>query len=133
MVDYGSILKHPFEKSESPQYYDQFVNVYVHSKPHAHTLGVIGGNEVSIIKGNQVDIESDLRGITRQNTRSLDPERVHTPLKNYATEVLRNTPKEKVQIDTRLAHLPVYQMWAYPATFSPAPIEKKVCASPEKY
>ena len=133
MVDYGSVLKHPFEKTESPQFYDQFVSVYIHDKPYAHTLGLIGGNDVSIIKGNQVDLESDLRGITRQNTRSLDIDRVHSPLKQNDISIKRKTPKESLKIDTRLAHLPVYQMWAYPATYAPSPIEKTTCASPEKY
>ena len=133
MVDYGSVLTHPFEKKESPQFYDQFVSVYAHDSPKAHNLGLVGGNDVSIIKGNQVDLESDLRGITRQNTRSLDADRVHVPLKQYDMSIKRNTPKEKLTIDTRLAHLPVYQMWAYPATYAPSPIERKTCGSPEKY
>lgn len=133
MVDYGSPLKHPFEKQESPQFYDQFVHAFVHKTPQAHTLGLVGGNDVSIIKGNQVDLESDLRGITRQNTRSLDPSRIHTPLKEADVQIKRATPKETVAIDTRKAHLPTYQMWAYPGTYAPAPIQKTTCGSPEKY
>ena len=32
-------------------------------------LGVVGGNNVSIIKGNMVDLENDLRGQTRPLTQ----------------------------------------------------------------
>lgn len=133
MVDYGSVLKHPFEKDESPQFYDQFVHAFVHQRPQAHVLGLVGGNDVSIIKGNQVDLESDLRGITRPTTRSLDAARVHTPLKESDQQIKRANPKESVTINTQKAHLPTYQMWAYPGTYAPIPIQKTTCGSPEKY
>ena len=94
MVDYGSVLKHPFEAKEMPQYYDQFTSAFVHKTPRAHTLGLVGGNDVSLIKGNMVDLESDLRGITRPNTRDLGNGRVHKPLHLLDKTITRTTPKE---------------------------------------
>ena len=133
MVDYGTVLKHPFEAKEMPQYYDQFTSAFVHKTPRAHTLGLVGGNDVSLIKGNMVDLESDLRGITRPNTRDLGNGRVHKPLHLLDKTITRTTPKEDIKIDIRPAHLPVYQMWAYPATHAPQPLQKTTCSSPEKY
>ena len=34
-----------------------------------HEFGLVGGSDVSQIKGNLVDLENDLRGQTRQNTK----------------------------------------------------------------
>ena len=38
---------------------------YQHPAPRRFEFGLIGGNDVSIIKGNLVDLESDLKGQTR--------------------------------------------------------------------
>ena len=57
---YEKPSSHVFEKKENPQVYDQFVSEYEHVKPKRHILGLIGGNDVYDIKGNRVDLESDL-------------------------------------------------------------------------
>lgn len=38
---------------------------YVHKNPRRMEFGIVGGNDVSIIGGNLVDLESDLKGQTR--------------------------------------------------------------------
>ena len=38
-------------------------------EPCRPELGIVGGNSVSIVRGNLVDLETDLRGLTRYNTR----------------------------------------------------------------
>lgn len=132
MADYGAPLDHPFEKKENPQAYDEMVYTQVHKYAARHILGVVGGNEVSLIKGNRVDLESDLLGITRPNTWCTD--RKHLPPKVNDTEIKRNNPKEDTfSVDVRKQHLPVYQMWAYPVTFAPKPIQNEVCKQPHKY
>lgn len=132
MVEYGSPLDHPFEKKENPQAYDEFAYAYTHKQAARHILGVVGGNEVSLIKGNRIDLESDLLGITRPNTWCKD--RKHLPPKQADTKIHRDNPKEDTfSVDVRMQHLPVYQMWAYPATFVPQPIETQVCKQPHKY
>ena len=65
---YGPLLTSHWEKDENPQHYDDLTSQYVNPRPQRHILGIVGGNEVSLIKGNMVDLESDLRGITIPNT-----------------------------------------------------------------
>lgn len=131
MADYGSVLNHPFEKKENPQAYDETPYAYVSKKPTRHLLGLVGGNDVSLTNGNRVDLESDLRGITRPNTWST--ERGHLPPKMTDTQIKRENPKISLTVDIRPKHLPGSQMIAYPATFAPLPIKNQVCVRPEKY
>ena len=130
-VDYGQVLQHPFEKKENPQSYDETPFAYVAKDAKRHILGVYGGNEVSGIQGNRVDLESDLRGITRPNTWST--ERKHLPPTVKDTVIKRSNPKIDLTVNVAPSHLPVYQMWAYPATVAPLHFESKVCKNPEKY
>ena len=65
---YGPILESHWEKKEDPQHYDQLTSQLVHPDPKRHILGLVGGNEASLIKGNLVDLESDLRRINIPNT-----------------------------------------------------------------
>jgi hypothetical protein len=132
MVDYGAPLDHPFEKKENPQAYDEFAYAYTHKHAARHILGVVGGNEVSLIKGNRVDLESDLLGITRPNSWCTD--RKHLPPKANDTQIKRKNPKEDTfSVNVTKQHLPVFQMWAYPVTLSPLPVENQVCKAPHKY
>jgi hypothetical protein len=132
MADYGAPLDHPFEKQENPQAYDEFAYAYTHQFAARHILGTVGGNDVSLIKGNRVDLESDLMGITRPNTWCKD--RKHLPPKANETQIKRKNPKEETfSVDVRKQHLPVYQMWAYPVTLSPLPVKNEVCNAPHKY
>ena len=117
------------EKSENPQTYHQRAEYVQHTKAARHILGIVGGNEVSLIKGNVVDLESDLLGITRPATR--EPTREHMPQKG--SQIVRQTTKGTMKIDTTPLHLPTYQMWAYPVVVAPLPLEKETCARPEKY
>lgn len=120
-----------FEKKENPQAYDQRREYVQHVKAARHVLGLVGGNEVSIIKGSMVDLESDLQGITRPNTDC--PGREHKPPVAGAMQIERNNTKSALVIDTTPLKLPVYQMWAYPAVIGPEPLVKESCARPEKY
>lgn len=131
MTDYGSLSKHPFEKTENPQAYVETPYAWVAKQPQRHILGLTGGNEVSGIQGNRVDLESDLFGITRPNTWST--ERKHLPPKVNDTTIYRTNPKETLSVNIRPAHLPSYQMFAIPAAFAPIPFEKQSCMRPEKY
>jgi hypothetical protein len=119
----------PKEAEENPQAYDE-LQVYVqHKKEARHMLGLVGGNAVSRIAGNQADLESDLLGITRANSYSTA--RHHLPL--TGNEIQRNDPKTKLTINTTPIHLNTYQQWAYPSVIGPLPLEKEVCHRPEKY
>ena len=119
----------PKQCDENPQAYDELPIFVQHVKEARHILGIVGGNEVSRIAGNQADLESDLRGITRPNSDST--QRHHLPSK--ALEIDRKNPKITIAIDTTPVHLNTYQQWAYPSVIGPLPLEKEVCHRPEKY
>jgi hypothetical protein len=131
MVDYGTVLKHPFEKQENPQAYEQFAFAYVSPKPARAILGLVGGNEVSLINGNRVDLESDLRGITRPNTDC--PAREHQPPRKNDTLIQRKNPKNNITVNITPRHLPTIQPWAYTAVAAPLPMVKETCGAPHKY
>ena len=46
------------------------INNHEHVKPCRHQLGWLSGNNVSHIKGNVIDLESDLRNQTRYISKS---------------------------------------------------------------
>ncbi len=128
---YGQLLSSHWEKKENPQHYDDLTSQQVHPLPQRHILGLVGGNDVSLIKGNMVDLESDLRGINIPNT--FCPSRQYQPFRRDQKEIVRDNTKIAVKIDVQPVHLPVYQMIAYPAVMAPAPIVNEVCVRPEKY
>lgn len=128
---YGSLSGPAWESKENPQAYDYINTTFIHPDPKRHILGIVGGNEVSLIKGNMVDLESDLRGINLPNT--FCPWRKYQPPKQDAKEIKRSTYKGEVDIDVRPKHLPAYQMWAYPGMPAPLPLKNTVCKNPEKY
>jgi hypothetical protein len=127
---YGPILTAHWEKKENPQHYDDLTSQYVNPRPQRHILGIVGGNEVSLIKGNMVDLESDLRGINIPNTFA--PWRQYQP-PQQKKEIVRDNTKISLTIDIQKAHLPAYQMMGYPAVVAPYPIVNEVCVKPEKY
>jgi hypothetical protein len=94
-------------------------------------LGVVGGNEASLIKGNQVDLESDLRGLNLPNT--FCPQRAYQPAPNKPEEIVRKNVKANLTINTQMQHLPTYQMWAYPAVLAPEPLRVDACSGPERF
>jgi hypothetical protein len=119
-----------FERAEMPQSYDEIASAVRHVKERRHVLGLVGGNEVSRIAGNQVDLESDLQGITRPNTWSTA--RKHLPQADPKV-IERNTSKGVFKVDVTPQHLPTYQLWAYPSVLAPEPLKTASCGRPEKY
>lgn len=126
---YGVLLTDHWEKKEDPQHYDYLTSQFVNPVPQRHILGIVAGNNVSLVKGNMVDLESDLRGINIPNTFA--PWRQYQPPQD--NEIIRNNLKGSVKINVEKLHLPNYQMWAYPAVVGPEPIVNEVCTNPEKY
>lgn len=128
-----------WEGKENPQFYDELEAQVVNPTPRRQMLGLVGGNEVAtvaasrhnIVNGQQADIESDLRGITRANTKA--PWRKYQPQLPGDTTIRRDTPKGTFQVDAKLYELPRMQMWAYPASYQPDPMVKEACGRPEKY
>ena len=119
-------------KKENPQAYDLLNEANEHPKPSQHMLGIVGGNEVPYNgRTTQVDVESDLRGITRPNT--FCPSRQHQPSDSVNAQITRNSPQHgKVSITPCATPLKQSQMWAYPATLAPEPLTLEMCVRPEK-
>jgi hypothetical protein len=65
------------QQSTSPLEYMLFAGKYENCAKCRMEFGVVGGNGVSLFSGNLVDLESDLRGQTRQ--ASLCPKRMYSP------------------------------------------------------
>lgn len=131
MDDPFAIMKHPFETKENPQTYMEDVFTQVHKQPARHMLGLVGGNEVSLPKGNMVDVESDLRGLNIPLTYS--PARQYQPPATSQSTIYRKSTKGSVTINVAPRHLPAIQMWPYAATFAPIPMKVAQCGKPEKY
>lgn len=128
---YTPAERHPWENKENPQRYTYEVTQFINPTPQRHILGLVGGNEVSLIKGNMVDLESDLRGINIPNT--FCPWRQYQPPEENQKKIIRDNVKIDLKINVEAQHLPTYQMWAYPGMPAPLPMKSQVCNNPEKY
>jgi len=88
---------------------------FEHKDKCRHALGLVGGSAVSHIKGDIVDLESDLRGQTRFVTKCIDHQ--HKPIE--AGQRIYNDKTEP--IDTTALHLPACQMISYKSVPLPPP------------
>jgi hypothetical protein len=134
MDSLGSFEKHSWEKKENPQTYCLQPSYGENPRPSQHILGIVGGNEAPYKNRQlQVELESDLRGITRPNT--FCPDRQHQFIQSPANvkEIVRTVPKQNVKIPVVTQPLKQSQMWAYPASLAPEPFVIETCARPEKY
>lgn len=100
------------QESEGAYYYAMYPGKYASSAQCRIELGVVGGNNVSVFKGNLVDLESDLRGQTRM--ASLCPSNKYAPGCAVPRMDGDGTPCGPVPAD-RLSHLPSCQMMSFPA------------------
>ncbi len=90
--------------------------------PTRMELGIVGGNNVSLVKGNLVDMETDLRGLTRYNTRCPIKKNSWIPNDKNIIDIPGDDLKGPLQIDTNKMHLPPGQMIRYePVALPPSP------------
>ena len=127
---YEKPSSHVFEKKENPQVYSRLRDETQHVKAKRHILGLVGGNEVYTIKGNRVDLESDLFGITRPYTWST--ERKHLPSTNPDT-IDRKNPKNVLNVEANPVAREEYQLWSYPSVFAPPSFKKESCMLKNKF
>jgi hypothetical protein len=96
---------------------------YKHCSPCRFELGLVGGNNVSNISGNIVDLESNLFGIDREASKC-------SALKylpgEYKSKGIFKTTCHKA-IDTTPQHLNKCQMFSYPAVQAPPPMNLYKC------
>ena len=97
-------------------------------------FGVVGGTNVSHPQGNMVDVESDLRGNTRLNTKCPTLQYIN-PCPNGSMNscqpqqiVIRNTPTTVGRVvNISPVHLPSCQMFRYKPVPLPPPMEPVKC------
>ena len=92
-------------------------------------LGVVGGTAVSHVKGNLVDLETDLRGQTRRQTKC--PTRLYqnpcptgdiNDCRPSNIQIRGDPSQSERMIDTKMLHLPSCQMIRY----RPTPLPTKM-------
>ena len=102
---------------------------YEHDDKCRNELGLVGGSNVSHIKGNLVDLESDLRGQTRNHSKcSL---KKFQPIQNNTIEFISNETNKKITVDTNLVHLPNCQIIDYKSVATPFELQKE-CPPPNR-
>jgi hypothetical protein len=100
-----------------------------------NALGLVGGTEVSNISGNMVDLESDLYGLTRVQSKCTSrqyqpacplggPDCPDTPAPIHFTD--KSTGETRV-VDTSLRNLPTCQMNTYPGVGTPKNLTTNTC------
>lgn len=98
-------------------------------------FGIVGGTNVSHVQGNLVDLESDLKGTTRLNTKCPTLQYLN-PCPNSSSMntcqpkqiVIRNTPTTQGRvINTNMINLPSCQMFRYKPIPLPPPMEPVKC------
>lgn len=96
-------------------------NRYEHENKCRHELGLVGGTAVSHIHGDLVDLESELRGQTRYQTKCA--RRAAQPLEEGG--VIHND--KTAPISTKKTHLPACQMLSFKAVPLPGSTEMVEC------
>jgi len=135
--------------------YTQIPQKYYHTNAGRNALGLVGGNEVSVASGNLVDIESDLRGTTRDLSNA--PSKKYqpscplgavqsSPTRNHLAPVSGTCPPwpkrlvftERATgalrvVDTEPRHLPTLQMFSYPGVPMPDPLVLETHGQPWRF
>lgn len=78
-----------------------------------HEFGLLGGTNVSHIKGNIVDLENDLRGQTRPTSKC--PSKKYAPSTDNTLKLSGNHCNSARTVDLTPLHLAPCQMIRYPA------------------
>lgn len=84
---------------------------FEHTSKCRHELGLVAGNDVSIIKGNVVDLESDLRNQTRPASNC--PSQKYHPSSDAFLRLPAVHGLPSRHVDTTALHLPSCQMIRY--------------------
>jgi hypothetical protein len=123
------------QQSQDMFSYTQIPAKFEHPHKCRNALGLVGGSEVSNISGNIVDLESDLLGLTRVQSKCLS--RQYKPACPLGGAGCPDTPGtlhytdkstgEKVNIDTAPLHLPSCQLTTLPGVGYPKELTVKTC------
>jgi len=100
-----------------------------------NALGLVGGAEVSNISGNMVDLESELRGITRSQSKCISRQYqpacplggTDCPETSAPIHLVDKSTGMNYTIDTTLNALPTCQMNTYPGVPAPQNLKTSTC------
>lgn len=85
---------------------------YEHCSPCRHQLGIVGGNGVSKINGDLVDLENNLIGIDRPTTKCAKYRYIPNPEYVQGKQQYKTSCYPKIGLSD-LRHLPACQMFDY--------------------
>ena len=92
-------------------------------------FGIVGGTDVSQVKGNLVDLENDLYGLSRSASKCPSKKFLPKCPEDDIEYFVRDCDGKRV-IDTELVHLPECQMVDYKSTPLPPPMVISKCPYP---
>lgn len=116
--------------------YTQTPVKFEHPEKCRNALGLVGGSEVSNISGSIVDLESDLLGITRVQSKCIARQYAPACPLGGAAECPSHPPSfsfvdkstgAKTHVNTAPRNLPTCQMMTMPGIGAPAPIKGESC------
>lgn len=129
----GAVIRD--KQSASMFSYTQMPVKFEHPKQCRNALGLVGGSEVSNITGNIVDLESDLLGITRTQSKCIGQQ--YTPVCALGGPDCPDTPPsfsirdratgQQRVVNTSPRHLPTCQLTTLPGVGLPNPLIAKTC------
>lgn len=94
---------------------------FEHPDKCRHKLGLVGGANISQVKGNIIDMESELKGITRLASQCAESKVKPLDQSNYIIN------DKTAPIDTNKLHLPTCQMFSYSSVPMPPPMNYPHC------
>ena len=100
-----SEYKKRLQESTGPLAYQLDIEKYENKKKCRVELGLLGGNNVSHIRGNIVDLEGELKGLTRPSAQPGQcPDTLYKPNNSNKIKIRsRGSNKESV-LDTNMVH-----------------------------
>ena len=113
------------QQSTGPLDYMLYTGKYENCAKCRMEFGVVGGNGVSLFSGNLVDLESDLRGQTRQ--ASLCPSKSYSPDCKNCNNKMNGLPCSSNECKPKMMHQPSCQIQYYPKTPLPQPSKVSGC------
>lgn len=125
--------KQSLAQSTNPLGYMLYPAKFESASKCRNQLGLVGGNDVSNVRGNMVDLESDLKGITRTAGRCdavmYKPScpMTETECQPSSLQFTERSTGHVRTIDTRLGHQKSCQMFGYREVPAPAPMTVPAC------
>ena len=102
------------QESVGPLAYQLDIDKYENRKKCRVDLGLLGGNNVSHIKGNMVDLENDLMGLTRPLVQAGQcPSALYKPAKSHMLKFKSRGSNKDMLLDTRLVNQKTCQFVDY--------------------